>query len=724
MKELLFLILLVAACYLTSAEEQNNDKLLYITIASNETNGYKRFMRSASIYSFSPKVLGMGSAWLGGDMKYAGGGYKVNLFRKEIEKHKDKKDLVILFTDSYDVIVTGEAKDILKQFRSFNANIVFSSEDSCWPDESLKKDYPLVLHGYRYLNSGGIIGYAPYLYKLLSTNEIENTEDDQLYYTKIFLDADLRKSLKIKLDTQAKLFQNLNGVIEDVALDFQEDDTRLINTAYHTNPIIIHGNGPSKKHLNHLGNYLAKSWVKGLGCLSCSENQLKLEDLKEYPKVLVAVFISIPTPFLEETLDKIANLDYPKNRIYLFITNNVAIHEDLVQKFVAERKKEDYIGVKVISSSDNIKEWPARDLAIEKCISISCDAYLNVDSEVHLDNPAVLKLLLSYNKPILAPIIAQIGKLWSTFWGAVTEDGFYARSSDYMDIVNGERRGIWNVPYIYGVYLIQKSVLENPETRPNYVYNLKDHDIAMAMNFRKKEVFMYAVNLDNYYGHLVKTDVVSTTNLHNDLWQVHANQADWEVRYLHPQYYEALNATTNEMPCNDVFWFPLFSTRFSKELIETMENFGDWSGGKNDDPRLNGGYENVPTDDIHMNQIGFEQEWLYILKEYVKPMAEKLYFGYNSDARAIMNFVVRYTPTAQNFLRPHHDSSTYTINVGLNRPGIDYEGGGANFIRQNCPVVNTKVGWALIHPGRLTHYHEGLPTTKGTRYILVSFIDP
>lgn len=59
----------------------------------------------------------------------------------------------------------------------------------------------------------GIIGYAPYLYKLLSTNEIENTEDDQLYYTKIFLDADLRKSLKIKLDTQAKLFQNLNGVI-------------------------------------------------------------------------------------------------------------------------------------------------------------------------------------------------------------------------------------------------------------------------------------------------------------------------------------------------------------------------------------------------------------------------------------------------------------------------------------------------------------------------------
>ncbi len=30
----------------------------------------------------------------------------------------------------------------------------------------------------------------------------------------------------------------------------------------------------------------------------------------------------------------------------------------------------------------------------------------------------------------------------------------------------------------------------------------------------------------------------------------------------------------------------------------------------------------------------------------------------------------------------------------------------------------------MLFPGRLTHLHEGLPTTKGTRYILVSFINP
>lgn len=43
------------------------------------------------------------------------------------------------------------------------------------------------------------------------------------------------------------------------------------------------------------------------------------------------------------------------------------------------------------------------------------------------------------------------------------------------------------------------------------------------------------------------------------------------------------------------------------------------------------------------------------------------------QAQAIMNFVVRYRPDEQPFLRPHHDSSTFTINIALNRKNIDYE---------------------------------------------------
>lgn len=41
--------------------------------------------------------------------------------------------------------------------------------------------------------------------------------------------------------------------------------------------------------------------------------------------------------------------------------------------------------------------------------------------------------------------------------------------------------------------------------------------------------------------------------------------------------------------------------------------------------------------------------------------------------RSLMNFVVRYRPDEQPSLRPHHDSSTFTINIALNSPKIDYQ---------------------------------------------------
>ena len=53
-----------------------------------------------------------------------------------------------------------------------------------------------------------------------------------------------------------------------------------------------------------------------------------------------------------------------------------------------------------------------------------------------------------------------------------------------------------------------------------------------------------------------------------------------------------------------------------------------------------------------------------------------------------------------------------------------FQGGGVRFTRYNCSVTQLRQGWTLMHPGRLTHEHEGLPTTAGTRYIMISFIDP
>lgn len=46
---------------------------------------------------------------------------------------------------------------------------------------------------------------------------------------------------------------------------------------------------------------------------------------ENYPTVLISVFVDKPTPFFDEFLDKIENLDYPKSRIFLSITTLVNI---------------------------------------------------------------------------------------------------------------------------------------------------------------------------------------------------------------------------------------------------------------------------------------------------------------------------------------------------------------------------------------------------------------
>lgn len=113
----------------------------------------------------------------------------------------------------------------------------------------------------------------------------------------------------------------------------------------------------------------------------------------------------------------------------------------------------------------------------------------------------------------------------------------------------------------------------------------------------------------------------------------------------------------------------------------------------------------------------------FLLKKYVAPVVETQWVGYKLEGRHTLDFIVKYEPTGQPFLRLHHDASTFSLNVALNRIGIDFEGGGTRFPRQNCTVLSNKMGHALVHPGRLTHQHEGLYVTKGRRYIIVSFVD-
>lgn len=241
-----------------------------------------RFIDSAKQNNLTVDVLGLNTEWLGGDMKKPGGAYKINLLKNALIKYKGVENLVVMFVDSYDVILIGNEQDILDRFHKLNAKVVFSAELFCWPDPTLAKSYPEVFVGKQFLNSGGFVGYIDNLIEIVNQTNIQNEDDDQLYYTKIYLKESLRKHLNMKLDHKSSLFQNLNGASNELQLQFDDKTGQafVLNTVYNTRPLVLHGNGPSKVVLNSLGNYLADSWSPLTGCNSCKLNRTNLNDLK------------------------------------------------------------------------------------------------------------------------------------------------------------------------------------------------------------------------------------------------------------------------------------------------------------------------------------------------------------------------------------------------------------------------------------------------------------
>ncbi|XP_051915561.1 procollagen-lysine,2-oxoglutarate 5-dioxygenase 1 isoform X1 [Hippocampus zosterae] len=725
----LFSVLLICTLFpLHDCDEQQQvreDQIVVVTVATKETDGFKRFMRSAKHFNYTVKVLGRGQKWKGGDYLSPGGGQRVRILKAALESMKDENKIIV-FIDSYDAIFASGPKELLKKFVQAKHKVVFSSETLIWPDRHLEDKHPHVREGNRFLGSGGFIGYLPNIKEMVAEWAGDDGDSDQLFFTKIFINPEKRKSINITLDSKCRLFQNLHGALDEVVLKFEDRRVRARNLLYDTLPVIIHGNGPTKLQLNYLGNYIPNVWTFETGCTVCHDDLLPLRNLKEneYPLVVIGVFILQPTPFVTVFFERLLKLQYPKNRLKLFIFNKEPHHEREVSAFLQDHRSL-YLDVKFIGPEEEMEDTVARNMAFDMCRKQKdCDYFFNLDIDVALKNENTLKILIEQNLPIVAPLLTRTGRLWSNFWGALSADGYYARAEDYVDLVQGRRVGIWNVPYITSVYLMKASLLRSEISDDDLFHsNFMDPDMAFCQHVRNKGVFMYVTNMDTF-GRILSTENYQTSHLHNDLWQIFENPEDWRERYIHENYTHIMKGKPVETPCPDVYWFPVFTDIACNHLVEEMEHFGKWSGGGNVDTRIQGGYENVPTIDIHLNQVNFDKEWHQFLLEYIAPITEQMYPGYHTQAHFDLAFVVRYKPDEQPFLRPHHDASTFTINIALNQRGTDYEGGGCRFLRYDCSVEAPRKGWALMHPGRLTHYHEGLPTTAGVRYIAVSFVDP
>lgn len=213
---------------------------IHILTVATDSSKLNYIKKSSEIYDLYYNNIGQGVIWNGGDMSGSGGGQKINLVKDQLQYYNDND--IILFVDGYDVFFTAQIDEIIDRFLGFNCNILFSAELNCWPNVSLAPMFNFNTETrYKYLNSGCYIGYVKDLKRLMQDN-ITDSEDDQLYFQKKYLDNKLDPVIgyKIELDVENYIFQCLAGAANVVGV---LPEGNLVNFETNCCPCIVHGNG-------------------------------------------------------------------------------------------------------------------------------------------------------------------------------------------------------------------------------------------------------------------------------------------------------------------------------------------------------------------------------------------------------------------------------------------------------------------------------------------------
>ena len=130
-------------------------------------------------------------------------------------------------------------------------------------------------------------------------------------------------------------------------------------------------------------------------------------------------------------------------------------------------------------------------------------------------------------------------------------------------------------------------------------------------------------------------------------------------------------------------------------------------------------HHNYPTTDLPVEKI---HSIFGLVLETMNTVCNKVKKSYGLNESITIDvkdlFVVKYKDNAQNHLDLHCDGSFLSFNILLSDKN-DFEGGGTYF--DDGLTAHLEQGDILIHSSKIKH--AGLPVTKGTRYLLVGFLN-
>ncbi|XP_064395514.1 procollagen galactosyltransferase 2-like isoform X2 [Halichondria panicea] len=196
-----------------------------------------------------------------------------------------------------------------------------------------------------------------------------------------------------------------------------------------------------------------------------------LEAAEVLPSVFLAILARNSAHMLPNFFGYLENLDYPKDRISLWIrTDHNGDNTTAILAEWAENVKLVYKSVDLKSSDEwlypNIDPFEEHDErfihvaqlrqeGLEAARRSGADYLFRLDCDNFLVNNRTLRILMDQQRAIVAPMLKS-GKdaAYSNFWCGIDSRGYYKRTPDYIPILQGTQVGCIPVPVVHSALLV------------------------------------------------------------------------------------------------------------------------------------------------------------------------------------------------------------------------------------------------------------------------------
>ena len=180
------------------------------------------------------------------------------------------------------------------------------------------------------------------------------------------------------------------------------------------------------------------------------------------------------------------------------------------------------------------------------------------------------------------------------------------------------------------------------------------------------------------------------------------------MKILHSKDYIANKCGVFTEVAHDIYSTPFWTPGYCADLIKELNSRPELFYAQNPD-----GYAASELNLYNLSRVFSIDICKQVMDKclpsllYVFPLLNIL--GFTSP------YFVRYGPGDVKNMRLHHDVSLVSMLVKLND---NFTGGDLVFPRQNYNNKDLPVGYALFWPGQVTHPHQVLDVTQGTKFSL------